>query len=238
MLELNKEHIRNKFAIVREKIARAAREAGRSGDDVALVAVTKLKSVVTVRNAIAAGIRVFGENRIQEALPKIETIRSEYPDVIWHMVGHLQSNKARKAVENFQMIQSIDSVKLARRVSRLAGEQQQTMDVLVEVNVSGEKTKYGFTPEHVPEAIGRLSELGHINIRGLMTVGPMTDDDQRIQQAFKQMKSLYDEARSQYREELGGFNILSMGMTDDFEIAIREGSTMVRIGRALFGARK
>lgn len=220
--------IRENIFRIRERIEQAARRAGRRPEDVALCAVTKTAGVSEIREAVEAGARILGENRVQAAEPKIR----ETADlaVSWHMIGHLQRNKARRAVELFDEIESVDGAALARRLSGLGEERGEPVPVLVEVLTSGEGTKSGVPPEVAPDLVAEIRELPGLRLRGLMTMAPFTDDESRVRSSFGRLREL--------REGLGGavtLPELSMGMTADFEIAVEEGSTIVRIGTAIFG---
>ena len=182
--------------------------------------------------AIDCGVRHFGENKIQEAVPKINDLNKQHSDLTWHMVGHLQTNKAKIAVMNFDMIQSVDSIKLARKISGIAQQIQKNVDILIEVNISGEESKYGINPDDVGQINGEIASLPNINVRGLMTIGPLTLDVADIRNAFRRMRKIFENLQVRQNNV---FNVLSMGMTDDYEIAIQEGSTMIRLGRAIFG---
>lgn len=222
-----KENIRR----VRDRIAKAATRSGRDPGAVRLVAVTKTLPVEQVRAAITAGIIDIGENRVQEASAKIEKIGHA---VTWHMIGHLQSNKAGKVVQQFDMIQSLDSLELAEKVSEQAHKLGRRIDCLIEVNSSGEESKYGLPPSMALDTVQAASQFPGIVLRGIMTIGPLSDDPVKVRRAFDLTYRLFEKAR-------GGaglqFDILSMGMSGDFETAIEAGSTMVRIGTAIFGAR-
>lgn len=206
-------------------IAGACERAGRSPDEVTLIAVTKTIGIPAIEAAFNAGIRNFGENRVQEAQPKIEQLASLRPSLIWHMVGHLQTNKAKTAVDIFDIIHSVDSLRLAETLSQ---HSQSKLPVLIEVNVSGEATKSGFLLPEADEAVKRIGRLPNIEVGGLMTIAPWGSDAEEVRPIFRQLRQL--------RESLG-LRHLSMGMTDDFEVAIEEGATLVRIGRAIFGER-
>jgi PLP dependent protein len=227
--------IRQKHMSVREnieelerRIAAACERSGRSRAGVTLVAVTKTVPPALVREAFDSGIRHLGENKVQEAQAKIaEVSLSLQSRPMWHMIGHLQTNKVKTAVEIFDIIQSIDSVKLAERVNEHVG--REGFPVLLEVNVGGEASKGGFSVGEVPTAVEQISRLSNLEIMGLMTVAPLADDQQEVRPIFRQLRQL---------GEALGLQHLSMGMTDDFEIAIEEGATMVRIGRAIFGERR
>ena len=208
--------------------------SGRDPHDITLIIISKTRIADIVSMAIDCGIRHFGENKIQEAVPKINGLNKRYSDLTWHMVGHLQTNKAKIAVVNFDMIQSVDSIKLARKISRIAQQLQNNVDILIEVNISGEESKYGINPDDVEQINGEIASLPNINVRGLMTIGPLTSDVADIRNAFRRMREIFE---SLLVRQNNVFNILSMGMTDDYEIAIQEGSTMIRLGRAIFGPR-
>jgi len=221
------------LARVRERIAAAAERSGRSPSDITIVAVTKTFGPETVEEAVRGGIRDVGENRVQEFLEKADRVSL---DCRWHLVGHLQSNKVNKAIGRFAMIQSVDSIKIAEKLDRAGAERGITTDVLIEVNTSGEASKHGFDPDETVDAYGIVSGLQALSVRGLMTVGPWVDDGERIASAFERLRRLKEEIE---RAAPDGrvLEHLSMGMSDDFELAIREGSTMVRLGRVLFGER-
>jgi pyridoxal phosphate enzyme (YggS family) len=212
--------------VVRQRIERACRRVGRAPDEVTLVAITKTVPPLAIAAAFAAGISHFGENRVQEAVAKIGQLSDLTPHPTWHMVGHLQTNKAKTAVELFDLIHSVDSVRLAEALSQRT---QKTLPVLLEVNVADEASKSGFSMADVASALKELSTLPHLAIKGLMTVAPLVDDPEQVRPVFRRLRSLRDSL---------GLEHLSMGMTDDFEVAIEEGATMVRIGRAIFGERQ
>ena len=215
-----------------ERIQDALAGAGRT-DKVAFVAVSKTRTVEEMHEAEAFScIDYFGENRVQEAEAKRRTYGASR--LQWRLIGHLQANKARKAVELFDSIDSIDSADLAERVDRIAGETGKIMPILLEVNTSGEEAKSGIAPEGLPQLVDRVIALEHLRLDGLMTVGPITDSESDIRRSFAQLRELAENARTHTGLTLP---VLSMGMSGDFELAIREGSTMVRIGTLLFGAR-
>jgi pyridoxal phosphate enzyme (YggS family) len=216
---------------VRGRIADAARRSGREPSTVTLVAVTKTHPAETLRPAYENGLRDFGENRVQEALPKQAALP---PDIRWHLIGQLQTNKINKIPGRFVLVHSVDSVSLAKAMSdRFAAEPQ---DILLEVNTSSEASKSGVSPAGAVQAVGELLSLPHLRLRGLMTVGPLTDVEAKQREAFRTLKGLFDDVRA--RGQAGSrFDILSMGMSSDFEAAIEEGATLVRVGTALFGQR-
>lgn len=216
---------------VRERIGGALERSGRGNENVRIVGVTKTMGHERVLELIRCGITDIGENRIQEFLEKSE--RVDLP-CNWHLIGTLQRNKAGKAIGRFALIQSLDSMKLARTLNRLGGEHNQVTRVLVEVNTSGETTKHGFAPEETEACIGEIAELPYLELAGLMTIGPFTDDTAAQRRAFR---SLFD-IRGRLERSLSiSLPELSMGMSDDFEIAVEEGATIVRLGRVLLGER-
>lgn len=220
--------IQNNVEMIREKVEQACSRAG-SGE-VTLIAVSKTRSPEEVREAFRCGIRHFGENRIQEALPKIETAAV---DAVWHLVGHLQSNKANKAAQAFDWVQSIDKPATAQKLGRYARELGRTLKVLIEVNTSGEASKNGIAPQGVEALAQALAAVGGLQPLGLMTIGPWGGTEAENRRAFALLRSIRDRLQQQFP----GYQELSMGMSADFEQAILEGATMVRIGSALFGPR-
>jgi len=219
--------------LVLERIADACARAGRQPDDVTLVAVSKTVPAAALRDAVAAGLTLLGENRVQEGATKAP----EVPGARWHLVGPLQSNKARRAVEVFESIESVDSVELARRLDRLAGEVRPgaRYPILLQVNVDGDPAKAGFEPADLERAMEAMGELESIEVRGLMTIGRLVAQPEDARPTFKALRATSDRLRA------SGSAIgpdLSMGMTDDFELAVEEGATIVRVGRALFGERE
>ena len=226
------ERYRAARADVLARIAAACARAGRSAESVTLVAVSKTVPADALRDAVAAGLDLLGENRVQEAVAKVPDV----PGARWHLVGPLQSNKAHPALEVFDAIQSVDSVKLASRLDRLVPGTRpgRRYPVLVQVNVDRDPAKAGFGPESVDAAMAELVALAHLEVRGLMTVGRLTTDPGEARRTFAGLRELAERCRSRW-PELGPE--LSMGMSDDFEVAIEEGATIVRVGRALFGER-
>jgi pyridoxal phosphate enzyme (YggS family) len=223
--------IRESLAETNRRIAAAARRAGRGPDDVQLVVVTKSRPVEEIRDVLACGAGILGENRIQEALDKIPQLP---PETVWHMIGHLQRNKAKQAVGNFAMIHSLDSQRLAEALQRHADDADQTVEVLLEVNVSGEESKFGLAPHEVlPLLKLQATSFDRLRVRGLMTMAPFVDDTEEVRPVFRALCALRDRLRD------SGYDLphLSMGMTNDYEVAIEEGATIVRIGTAIFGPR-
>ncbi len=236
---LSVEVVAEKLEQVWSRIAEAAERAGRSAQEVRLVAVTKGHPVAAVRVAYEAGIREIGENRVEEALPKIEALR-DLRDLKWHMIGHIQSRKARWVVPDFHMVHSVDRMKIARRLDRFAGQAGRRLPVLLECNVSGEATKAGWVLtereswEAALEDFRQVVSLPNLEVRGLMTIAPLSEDEDLVRGVFKRLRELRDFLRERLP---GDWDELSMGMTDDFELAVEEGATIVRIGRAIFGPR-
>ena len=227
---------------VRERMADAARRAGRSPEEITLVAVTKTIEPAVVKEVVALGLRDFGENRVQEAEWKAPLL----PEVTWHMIGHLQRNKVKKALLIFDMIHSVDSLRLAQEINRRASRIGARVPVLLEVNLSGEATKYGFrmaprvTQGGEKEAffsyVEEILRLSCLEVRGLMTMAPLVTQPEEARPHFQRLRGLREELKERFPQACG--EDLSMGMTDDFEVAIEEGATMVRIGRAIFGERR
>ncbi len=218
---------------VQERIARAAERSGRSLEDIRLVVVTKTVPPERINQAIRAGVRTIGENRVQEARDKKDRVEP----VEWHLVGHLQTNKVKYAVKLFDLIQSVDSLHLAEELSKRCGRIGREMPILVEVNTSGEETKFGVEPSRAGELVEQIAALPHLKIKGLMTIGVFSDDQKAIRHCFITLRNLAEEIG---RLQVPGveMEILSMGMSSDFELAIEEGSNMVRIGTAIFGPRQ
>jgi pyridoxal phosphate enzyme (YggS family) len=212
--------------LVRQRIAAAAARAGRSRDDVTLIAVSKAIEPECIEAALATGQTLFGESRIQEARAKIPLVSGR---ARWHMVGHLQTNKARDAVALFELIHSVDSLKLAVELDKWAERAGKTQGILLEVNVSGEASKFGLKPEDLQSTVAEINKLSRLEVQGLMTIAPFVEDSDRARPYFHRLRELRDTL---------GLRELSMGMTHDFEVAIEEGATMVRIGTAIFGERK
>jgi pyridoxal phosphate enzyme (YggS family) len=225
------EYIESNIRQIKGKIAEAAEKCGRSSSEVTIVAVSKTFSVEAIRAAVAAGVDDIGESKLQEAEPKITALGNI---ARWHMIGHLQTNKAKKTAELFDMIQSLDSLHLADEVNRAAGKIGKKVECLVEVRSSWELTKHGIAPVEAPKLIKEVLRMENIRLRGMMTIGPYSDDPYLIQKAFRLTRELYSKGQDMVGDQ---FNILSMGMSSDYEIAIGEGSTMVRIGTAIFGRR-
>ena len=228
--------LRERLAGIRGRIAASARRCNRSVEEINLVAVTKTHGLETMKSALALGLTDLGENRIQEAEPKILALGRNAAR--WHLVGHLQANKARRAVNLFDCIHSIDSASLAHRLDRLcADEGRAELPVLIQVDLAGEQTKAGVDESELDELAETIAGCDHLRLNGLMTLPPFFEDAERARPFFKRLRVLRDALRAKgcFGDHAGE---LSMGMTHDFEIAIEEGATMVRVGTALFGERK
>jgi len=226
------ETIRERAAHVLSRVARAAERSGRKGEDIRLVAVGKTQPAEYIGEALEAGLSVFGENYVQEAEGKI----SAYPQAEWHFIGKLQRNKVKKAVSLFSWIQTVDSLELLKEISRRAEEAQKIVPVLVEVNLAGEGSKAGVDPEELAALVDAAPGLAGIRLKGLMAIPPWTEDPEETRPYFIRLRELLSECVS--RGGAGaGMTELSMGMSNDFEAAIEEGATMVRVGTAIFGSR-
>jgi PLP dependent protein len=223
------------IAAIRERIIRAAERAGRQPEDVKLVAVSKTVDAGAVREAIKAGIRIFGENRVQEARDKIEILRFEASnrELEWHLIGHLQRNKAKHAVGLFELIHSVDSMALADELQRQADKAGRAQRILVEVKLSEEDTKAGVAEKDLAALVEHISGLKELVLEGLMMMPPFFGNPEEARPYFRRLRELRDELQNK------GFNLpeLSMGMSNDFEVAIEEGSTLIRVGTAIFGER-
>jgi PLP dependent protein len=219
---------------IRENIAKTCLRIGRDPDSVTLVTVSKTFPVASIIEAIDAGSEDFGENYVQELVGKKNQLESK--KIRWHMIGHLQSNKVKYLIDWVYLIHSVDNEGLATELQKRAEKTGKTVDVLIEVNTSEEATKFGVKPDVALSLMKKVSEFHHINVKGLMTIGPFTEEKEESRRSFRLLSSLFNEANA------SGFlkkplTVLSMGMTHDFDIAIEEGSTMVRIGTAIFGSR-
>lgn len=236
------------IANVRARIVAAAERVGRNADEVTLVAVSKTKPLEMIQYAYRAGLRDFGENRVQEVQTK-QMAFSPF-DLCWHMIGHVQTNKVKKVVGRFSYIHSIDSLHIALALQQAAerelvegaeheGQNEQLSErqpILLQVNIAGEASKEGMSPDEAPALARQIAALPHLEIRGLMTIAPLVSDPEQVRQVFRALRELRDTLRQQLPE--CNWQHLSMGMTDDYHVAIEEGATIVRIGRAIFGERK
>lgn len=224
------DYLRENFSDVKRKIEQAAQKCGRNEEEIKLVAVSKTQPAEFLRAAIAAGANVFGENKVQEAESKILEIGRE--TVEWHLIGHLQSNKARKAVQLFDVVHTLDSIELAERLERICIEENRTgLSVLIQVDLANETTKNGIAEEDLPQLIEFLQTCKCLKFDGLMIIPPFFEDAEKVRPYFRRLREIRDKILPRGGE-------LSMGMSHDFEIAIEEGATLVRVGTAIFGERK
>jgi pyridoxal phosphate enzyme (YggS family) len=224
--------IASNLAEIRERIARSAARAGRAAEDITLVAVSKTFPPEAIRSAYEIGLRHFGENRVQEWESKRPSVSDL--DAAWHLIGHLQSNKARRAANLFDRVDSVDSVALAQKLEAAAASEAKRLKILIEVHLGGEETKSGASESDLPPLAESIARLPHLELLGLMTIPPYFDDFERVRPYFQKVRTLRDQVSAQIGTPL---KVLSMGMSHDFEIAIEEGATEIRVGTALFGER-
>ena len=220
--------------IVEEKIQKACQRAGRNREEVTLIAVSKTKPVEMIREAMQCGINTFGENKVQELLEK-QTILTE--DLNWHMIGHLQRNKVRQIVGKATRIHSVDSLRLARQIQTEYEKKNLIADILIEVNVAKEESKFGFMPEETEEAIKEIVTFPNICVRGLMTIAPFVENAEENRVHFRNLRKLLVDINGKNNDNIS-MSELSMGMTGDYEVAIEEGATYVRVGTGIFGDRQ
>ena len=228
------ENVRENYKIICERIAEAAIKSGRKPEDVRFMAVTKTVEPALINAAIEEGITLIGENRVQEYLGKAPELHLD--GVEKHLIGHLQKNKVRQIVGKVDMIESVDSIEIAREIAKRSEMQGITTDVLLEVNIGGEESKFGFAPDTLEENLAQIYELSHIRVEGLMSIPPICEQKAQIRQFFSQMNELYIDFSSKIFNNIN-MNILSMGMSADYYEAILEGANLVRVGSALFGER-
>ena len=229
--------IADNLSRVRERITSVARRARRQPEEIALMAVSKTVSPERIRETYDAGLRLFGENRVQEFANKLDALR-DLRDAQWHLIGHLQTNKAAKAAELFSAIDSVDSLRLAEKLNASAEQLGKKLGVLIEVNVGGEAAKSGVAPEspELEQLLHSASRLAHLEFRGLMTIPPFAENPQEARPYFLRLRELRDQIAARSLQSVR-MDVLSMGMSHDFEVAIEEGSTCVRVGTAIFGDR-
>lgn len=225
--------LREHLEEVEERIQAACRRAGRKREEVTLIAVSKTKPAGILKEAYDLGIRTFGENKVQEIRDKYEVLPK---DIEWHMIGHLQTNKVKYIIDKVRLIHSVDSLKLLETIEKEAGKHGRTADILLEVNVAEEDSKYGLKTEEVIPFAEKAVQFPHIRLRGLMTVAPFVENPEKNRTIFANLHKLYVDIKEKNIDN-GTVSILSMGMTNDYEVAIEEGATMVRIGTGIFGAR-
>lgn len=225
--------LKDRLEEVERRIEEACRRAGRKREDVTLIAVSKTKPVETLKEAYDLGVRIFGENKVQELTEKYEALPK---DIHWHMIGHLQTNKVKYIADKVDLIHSVDSLKLAETIEKEAAKHNRTIDILVEVNVAQEESKFGLKVEEVIPFIEKIAGFSHINVRGLMTIAPFVENPEKNRSVFADLRKLSVDIMEKNIDNVN-VSILSMGMTNDYEVAIEEGATMVRVGTGIFGAR-
>lgn len=218
---------------VERRVCEACRRAGRSRDEVTLIAVSKTKPVEMLEEVYGAGTRYFGENKVQELVDKYEVMPK---DIHWQMIGHLQRNKVKYIIDKAELIHSVDSIRLAETIDREAEKKGIVANVLLEVNMAREETKFGLMPEEVPDFVRQIAGFQHIKVQGLMTIAPFVSDPEENRKYFANLRKLSVDIGKEKVDNVN-MSILSMGMTNDFEIAIEEGATMIRVGTAIFGER-
>lgn len=226
---------RERLALLQKEIEKSASRAGQNPENIVLVVITKGVEVSRIREAWGAGIRVIGENRVQEAAEKFAVLSGQ-SDLEWHLIGHLQRNKVKVAIKFFDFIQSLDSWELAQEINRRAGEQGKIQDCLVEVNISGESQKYGLAPGQLNEFLSSMEILKNVRVQGLMAIGPLRENPEEVRPYFRQMRQMFTDC-GRRANELREMRYLSLGMSADFRIAIEEGANMIRVGNFLFGER-
>lgn len=226
-------HIAENIKVVEAKVAAAAEKSGRKKEDILLLAVSKTQPVEVIRQAVDCGLISLGENKVQEIMDKYEPMGE---GVHWHLIGHLQTNKVKYIIDKVDMIHSVESLKLAEEIEKRAAAKGLVMDILVEVNMADEESKFGITPDKAEEFIRELAKKQHLRVRGLMTVAPFVENSEENREYFRQMKQLQVDIKAKKIDNVV-MDVLSMGMTGDYEVAIEEGATIVRVGTGIFGAR-
>lgn len=225
--------IKENIEAVQANIEAACQKAGRDPREVTLIAVSKTKPLSDIEEAIDCGMMEFGENKVQELVDKIEHVSRP---VHWHLIGHLQTNKVKYIADKGLLIHSVDSVKLAKEIQKEAVKKQADCDILLEVNVAREESKFGFTCEEVPDAVAEIAQLSNVHIQGLMTIAPFVENPEDNRVIFAKLHKLLLDIKSRNIDNVN-MNVLSMGMTNDYTVAVEEGATMVRVGTGIFGAR-
>lgn len=225
--------LKDNFTQVNEKIQAACDRSGRSRENVTLIAVSKTKPIEMLQEAYDLGVRVFGENKVQEIMDKYDALPK---DISWHMIGHLQRNKVKYIIDKVDMIHSVDSIRLAETIEKEAAKRDLVMKILIEVNVAKEESKFGIMPEEVETVVSEIAKMPHIKICGLMTIAPFVENPEENRIYFNRLRNIAVDIDRKKSDNVI-MSILSMGMTNDYEVAIEEGSTMVRVGTGLFGVR-
>ena len=225
--------LKDQLQEVEKRIQAACDRAGRKREEVTLIAVSKTKPVETLQEAYDLGVRIFGENKVQELTAKYEALPK---DIHWHMIGHLQTNKVKYIIDKAELIHSVDSLKLAETIEKEAAKHDLIADILVEDNVAEEESKFGMKMEEVIPFVEKVSAFPHVRVRGLMTIAPFVEDPEENRSIFADLHKLYIDIKKKNHDN-DTVSVLSMGMTNDYEVAIEEGATMVRVGTGIFGAR-
>ena len=225
--------LKEKLEQVEARIQKACDRAGRDRGEVTLIAVSKTKPAETLREAYDLGVRVFGENKVQELVDKYEALPD---DISWHMIGHLQRNKVKYVIDKAELIHSVDSLRLAETIEKEAKKNNIIVNILIEVNVAREESKFGVMPEELEEIVEKIAGFPHLNVKGLMTIAPNVENPEENRAVFARLRKLSVDIASKNVDNMN-MSILSMGMTNDYEIAIEEGATMVRVGTGIFGER-
>lgn len=225
--------LKENLADVEAKLVKACENSGRQRGDVTLIAVSKTKPVETLKYAYDLGVRVFGENKVQELTDKYEALPK---DIQWHMIGHLQRNKVKYIIDKVALIHSVDSIRLAETIEKEAAKHNITANILIEVNVAKEESKFGLMPEELDEFIDKIKGFKHIQVKGLMTIAPFVENPETNREIFRSLRKLSVDISNKNVDNVN-VSILSMGMTNDYTVAVEEGATMVRVGTGIFGAR-
>ena len=233
MEKLSAKEFDSNYSEILSRLDIALKKSGRSKADVTLLAATKTVDADTINYAINKGITHIAENRVQEFLSKNDCIIPVHK----HFIGHLQTNKVKDIIDKVELIQSVDSLKLAKEISRQAAKIDKTMDILLEVNIGAEQSKWGFEPTELEETLEKIAQFGNLNVKGLMTIPPICENAEENRKYFRKMYKLFIDIRAK-KIDNSSMEILSMGMSDDFDIAVEEGATLIRLGTALFGKRK
>lgn len=229
----NNNTIEQNLDIILGKIKAAAEKSGRTAQDIKLVAVTKTIDVERISKVVNYGVLDLGENRVQELTEKYDKLD---PSCHWHLIGHLQTNKVKYIIDKVTLIHSVDSIELAKEIDSRAGKTGRIMDILLQVNVSGEESKFGINPQEIEQCVGIISQFTNIRLRGLMTIAPLVEDTEEIRPVFKKLYDIYIDIKNKRLDNVT-MDYLSMGMSNDFEVAIEEGANIVRIGTGIFGKR-
>lgn len=225
--------LKENLAFVEKEIQAACRRSGRDREEVTLIAVSKTKPVSELREAYDLGVRVFGENKVQELADKYDELPK---DIHWHMIGHLQRNKVKYIIDKVDLIHSVDSIRLAETIEKEAAKRNIQVNILIEVNVAGEESKFGVSPSELPEFVEEVAKFPHIQVQGLMTIAPFVEDSEENRAIFERLRKLSVDIKDKKVDNIT-MRVLSMGMTNDYSVAVEEGATMIRVGTGIFGAR-